>query len=180
MKALAVSRTDVSRDRLLALVEESPGAWLGLKVAVIVLLLEGYRPTFLARLFGLTRMTLTRWVHRLNREGLGGLLEKPRPGRPMRLSSRVQEQARKDLERSPEECGLPRATWDGPTFAAHLQRRFGVKLKVRQAQNWLHRFGYRLKQAGYVYLQAKAEDAERFRRKLKKTPSVRPKGRPGL
>ena len=69
MKPLHITRAEVTRGRLLALAEEVPGAWLGIKIAVLVLLLDGYRPTFLARLFGVSRMSLTRWVHRLNREG---------------------------------------------------------------------------------------------------------------
>jgi transposase len=170
MRALTVKRADVSRERLLALAEKTPGAWLGIRVAVIVLLLDGYRPTFLAQLFGVSRMSLTRWVHRLNREGLAGLLEKPRPGRPTQLTAAVRQQLSEHLRQSPEQYGLARAVWDGPTLARHLQRRFGVQVKARQAQHWLHRLGYRLKRASYTYLQARAEDVVQFRRRLKKTP----------
>jgi len=169
MKPLHIARAEVTRERLLALAEEVPGAWLGIKIAVLVLLLDGYRPTFLARLFDLSRMSLTRWVHRLNREGVAGVVEKSRPGRPTQLTARLRRQLLADLEQSPEQHGLPRAAWDGPTLAVHLRRRFGVHLKVRQAQNWLHRLGYRLTRPGYVYLQAGKEQTERFRRQLKKT-----------
>lgn len=104
-----MSRTDVARECLLALAEEIPGAWVGIKIAMLVLLLDGYRPTFLARLFGLSRMTLTRCVHRLNREGMAGAVEKPRPGRPTQLTPRLRRQLLADLEQSPEQHGLPRA-----------------------------------------------------------------------
>lgn len=169
MKPLTI-RSTISREQLLALAEQTPGAWLGLKVAVLVLLQEGYRPTFLAQLFGLSRMSLTRWVHRVNRHGLAGLQDQPRPGRPTQLTRRVRQQLQRDLESPPERFGLPRVVWDGPTLATHLRRRFGIHVQVRQTQNWLHRLGYRLTRAGYVYLQAKAGEAERFRRQLKKTP----------
>ena len=170
MRALHIARTDVTREGLLALVEKFPGAWLGLRIAVMILLLDGYRPTFLAELFGLSRMTLTRWVHRLNREGLAGLQEKPRAGRPTQLTPRLRRQLSGHLKQSPERYGLPRVVWDGPTLVAHLRQHFGIHLKVRQAQNWLHRLGYGLKRATYAYLQAKAEDVEKFRRRVKKTP----------
>ena len=170
MRALRIARSDVTRESLLALVEQSPGAWLGLRIAVVVLLLDGYRPTFLAELFGVSRMTLTRWVHRLNGQGLAGLQEKARAGRPTQLTPRLRRQLSEHLKQSPERYGLPRVVWDGPTLVAHLRQRFGVRLKVRQAQYWLHRLGYGLKRASYVYLQAKAEDVQKFRRRLKKTP----------
>ena len=96
---------------------------------------------------------------------------KSRPGRPTQLTTRLRRQLLADLRDSPEQHGLPRAAWDGPTVAVHLRRRFGVHLKVRQAQNWLHRLGYRLTRPGYVYLQAQKEEAETFRRQLKKTAS---------
>ena len=51
----------------------------------------------------------------------------------------------------------------------HLKRRVGASLKVRQAQNWMHQLGYRMKRASHAYLQARSEDARRFQRALKKT-----------
>jgi len=180
MKALNLDHSGVTREKLLALAEETPGAWLGLKVAVLVLLLDGYRPTFLTALFGLSRMSLTRWVHRVNREGVAGVLERPRPGRPPALTARLRQQLLRQLEQSPEQHGLPRAVWDGPTLVVHLRRRFGVQLTVRQAQKWLHRLGYRLKRGSYVFLQARAQDAARFRRRLKKTPPVEEAGHRGV
>ncbi len=180
MKALTIRHADQTREELLALAEKAPGAWLGIKIAVLILLLEGYRPTFLAQLFGLSRMSVTRWVHRLNRKGAAGMLETARPGRPTQLTLRVRRQLLNDLEQSPEQFGLPRAAWDGPTLRLHLRRRFGVHLQVRQAQNWLHRLGYRLTRAGYVYLQGKAKEAEKFRGQLKKTPLPEAPGRSGI
>lgn len=174
MRPLSIRRAEVTRERLLALAEELPGAWLGIKIAVLVLLLDGYRPTFVARLFGVSRMTLTRWVHRLNRAGVAGVVEKPRPGRPPQLTPRLRRQLWADLQQSPEPHGLPRAAWDGPTLTVHLRRRFGVHLKVRQAQNWLHRLGYRLTRPGYVDLQPRAKEAEPFRRRLKNCATCGP------
>ena len=103
------------------------------------------------------------------------MVEKPRPGRPTQLTPRLRRQLWADLQQSPEPHGLPRAAWDGPTLTVHLRRRFGVHLKVRQAQNWLHRLGYRLTRPGYVYLQARAKEAEPFRRRLKKLRPLRPR-----
>jgi len=170
MRALQIARADVTRESLLALADELPGAWLGLRIAMMLLLLDGFRPTCLAELFGVSRMTLTRWVHRLQRQGPRGLRDHPRPGRPTQLTARLRRQLSVHLKQSPERYGLPRVVWDGPTFVAHLRQRFGIHLKVRQAQYWLHRLGYGLKRASYVYLQARAEDVAKFRRRIKKTP----------
>ena len=38
--------------------------------------------------------------------------------------------------------------WNGPTLVVHLKRRFGISLKLRQAQNWMRQLNYRMKGAG--------------------------------
>jgi len=87
------------------------------------------------------------------------------------VTPKVAKQLEKHLEHSPVDFGLKRR-WDGPTLAHHLQRQFGIKMKVQQVQNLMHELGYRLKHASYSYIQAKAEDAKLFRRALKKPEST--------
>ena len=169
MKALSVAHSEVTQEKLLALAKEIPGAWIGIKIAALLLVLDSQRPGWVAALFGLSRMTLDRWIHGVNREGIHALIPKPRPGRPTQLTLALKQQLEQDLEKRPQEFGLPRAAWDGPTLVIHLKQHFGLKLKVRQAQMWLHRLGYCLKRGSYVYLQARAEDSRNFRRGLKKT-----------
>ena len=166
---LTLTHAAAKKERLLALAEEIPGAWIGIKIAALLLVLEGQRPGWITDVLGLTRMSLGRWIHAVNEEGLAALKPKPRPGRPTRLEPKIQKVLQAHLEKSPQEFGLNRAQWDGPTVVAHLKRHFGITLKVRQAQSWMHHLGYRLKRAGYSYLQAKATEARKFQRALKKT-----------
>jgi transposase len=169
MKALSLEHREASREKLLALAKQIPGAWSGIKIAALLLVLEGQRPGRVSALFGLSRMTLERWIHGINQEGIRDLIPDPRPGRPTQLTAAVRQQLKQHLEKPPQEFGLQRAAWDGPTLVVHLKKHFGLKLKVRQAQYWLHDLGYSLKRAGYVYLQARAKDSRDFRRELKKT-----------
>jgi len=166
---LHLTHPDATRARLLALARDIPGAWIGIKIAALLLLLEGQRPGWIAEVLGLTRMSLTRWIHGVNASGRRALLPKPRPGRPARLTSQVRAALTVHLEQSPQAFGLPRVQWDGPTLVVHLKRQFGIALKVRQAQHWMHQLGYRLKRATHTYLQAQASEARRFQRALKKT-----------
>jgi transposase len=168
MRALAITRSDVTPEALLDLAATTPGAWLGVKIAVVLLVRAGQRPSALTALFGISRTTVTSWVHRVNREGVQGLRERARPGRPSQLTPRIRRQVDAHLAHSPTEYGWSRAQWDGPMLVQHLRKYFGVRIKVRQAQNWLHHLGYRLKRAGYSYVQARAEDARQFRDRLKK------------
>jgi transposase len=169
MEPIDIRHPEVTRDSLVAFAKSIPGAWMGLKIAALLLIVEGQRPGWTARVLGLTRMSLNRWIKTVNVGGLNALRNKPKPGRPSRLTPQIAQEVERHLEQSPQEFGLNRARWDGPTLAEHLKRRYGLKLKVRQAQMWMHQLGYRLKRASYSYLQARAEEAKRFRRELKKT-----------
>jgi len=156
------------------LADEVPGAWEGLKIAALLLTVEGQRPGWITSVLGLTRMSLTRWVHAVNRGGVMALKVKARPGRPTKLTPRIERALARHLEQSPQAFGLYRSQWDGPTVAVHVKRHFGVALKVRQAQRWMHQLGYRMKRAGYSYLQARASEAKAFQGRLKKTPQSGP------
>ena len=168
---LTLTHSSATKQQLIALADTIPGAWIGMKIAALLLVLEGQRPVWISDVLGVTRMSLNRWIHGVNQEGIEALKPKHKPGRPARIDSRMQRKLEQHLEKSPQHFGLNRVRWDGPTLVAHLKREFGINLKVRQAQKWMHQLGYRLKRAGYASLQAKGEDAERFRRQLKKTPT---------
>jgi transposase len=174
MKALSLTNREMTRQTLLALAKQIPGAWIGIKITALLLVLEGQRPGWINALFGLDPTTLERWIHQVNKGGGQALIPKPRPGRPSGMSSDLQARLKRDLEESPHKFGLPRAAWDGPTVVVYLKERFGVKLKVRQAQNWMHRLGYSLKRASYVYVQARKKDARAFGQALKKTANPEP------
>ena len=167
---LNLTHPSATKGQLLALAGQVPGAWEGLKIAALLLSLEGQRPGWIAEVLGLTRMSLNRWIHRVNAHGVEALKPPPRVGRPSRLTPALGRALERALEKSPRELGLNRAQWDGPTLVTYLKRRFGINLKVRQAQYWMHQLGYRLKRAGYSYLQARVEEAQQFRQVLKKTP----------
>ena len=133
---LALTHSSASREQLFALAESVPGAWIGIKIAALLLVLEGQRPGWICDVLGLTRMSLSRWIHGVNAGGVEAL--RPKPGRPSRLDAKLQKALQADLEKSPQDFGLNRVQWDGPTLVTHLKRHFGIPLKVRQAQKWMH------------------------------------------
>jgi len=62
MKTSNLTHSRVTRENLLAFAKSVPGALIGLKVAALLLLLEGQRPGWIAQVLGLTRMGLNRWI----------------------------------------------------------------------------------------------------------------------
>ena len=168
--SVELSHPDASQEGLASMVREIRGARVGVKIAALLLSVEGQRPGWICEVLCVSRQSLNKWIHQVNEHGLEALRPKKRPGRPARLTSQIRKQLEVDLERSPQHLGLNRSQWDGPTLARYLKEQFGMKLTVRQAQRWMHQLGYRLKRAGYSYLQASSQEAQKFQRALKKTP----------
>jgi transposase len=52
------------------------------------------------------------WLHRFNAEGLKGLTDRPRPGRPVTYTADQRAEVVAALTR-PEDLGLPFASWTG-------------------------------------------------------------------
>jgi transposase len=170
MKALAVTNKTVSREGLLQMAEKVPGAWVGIRIAAVLLMLDGWKSTRVATLFGISRWSMVKWIQRMNGEGISGVEEKSKPGRPARFDRDIRKKLEEALQRNPREFGLKRNRWDGIVVVEYLERVHGVHLKVRQAQRWIRQLGFSLRQPIYHYAQATMEGVEEFREAIKKTP----------
>jgi len=71
---------EATGEQLHALAESTSGAWVGLKIAALLLMMEGQRPGWISEVLGLTRMSLNRWVRAVNTVGVDALKDKPRSG----------------------------------------------------------------------------------------------------
>lgn len=170
MKSLTIINETVTRQALLEMSKRIPGAWIGIRIAAMLLLLEGCKSTKIAELFNISRWSVVKWIHNVNKEGLAGIPEKKRSGRPCRLTEKIQKELEEALERNPMEFGLKRNRWDGIVVVEYLERFHGVHLKVRQAQRWIKRLGFSLQRPIYRYVQATNEGVKEFRATVKKTP----------
>jgi len=170
MKALKVNNEKVTKQALLEMAQQNPSTWLGIRIAAALLVLKGWTSTQIAELFDISRWSAVQWIQRINQEGIEGLLEKNRKGRPVRLNESIQSQLEQVLMQSPHELGLSRNRWDGIAVAEYLEREHDVHLKVRQAQRWIKRLGFSLRRPIYRYVQATSEGVEAFSQGIKKTP----------
>lgn len=89
--------------------------------------LDGMSRAEAARLAGLERQALRDAVVRFNAEGLAGLRDRPKPGRPSRLTEGEQAVLRATVFRRPrpEEGG---GEWTLPRLCAWIEQRFGKRL----------------------------------------------------
>jgi transposase len=127
-----------------------------------------------AELLGDSPRTVVNWVQRFETDGLAGLSEGQRSGRPSRLSAPQLSRVEAALRSSPTEFGLPTQMWDGPTLSAYVGQQLGVKLKMRQCQRLFRQLGFRLRKPRPQVAQADPQ----LQAAHKKTPRIGPKSEP--
>jgi len=170
MKALTLRHPSLTREILLQKADDIPGAWIGIRIAGLLLILSGWKSTQVAELFGLTRWTVVKWVRKANSDGVETVTDRARSGRPPRLDEDVLNKLDEALSKSPQNFGIPRAKWDGVVFVEYLKKTYHVEIHVRHAQRLIRKLGYSLRRPIYRFFQAKQEGVEEFRKTLKKTP----------
>lgn len=168
MKTLTIINPQLTRERLLQKAEEIPGAWIGIRIAGLLLILSGWRSTAVSELLGLSRQSVVTWIQKGNVDGLNSLVDKQRSGRPPRLDEQTAQKLKKALTQSPQKHGLSRFRWDSIVVAEFLQKNLNVSLKPRQARNWLHKLGFVLRQPRHCYVQATQKGIRKFKQGLKK------------
>lgn len=173
MKALTFHHSEITRQSLLAKADVIAGAWIGIRIAALLLWLSGWKSTAIAELFGVSRWAVCQWMNLANEQGLRSVEPQPAPGRKPRLSAAVQQQLDLALQESPEKFGLNRTRWDGVLVVEYLRRFHQVELKVRQAQRYVRQLGFTLQMPIYRYLQATQKGVEKFKQTVKKNSARR-------
>jgi transposase len=85
---------------------------------IVLQCLNGKKINVIARDLRIRPNTVINWRQRFEQDGIGGLLDRPRPGKPQRYSAEFRNQILSTLELPP-----PRgqAAWDGPAVAKQLK-----------------------------------------------------------
>lgn len=117
-----------------------------------------------ARIYNHSPHSVYNWLHHLITHGLAGLLEGKRPGRPGTLSPSQRQRLSGDLLLSPRGFGYDQNIWDGPLLSHHLEKQFGVHLRVRQCQNLFHHLGFTLQRPRRQGAKADPEQQEAFKK----------------
>ena len=111
----------------------------------VLLVAQGMTCPEVAHLLGDAPRSVEYWVGRFERDGLAGLLEGERPGRPRRLTEKQLEGVDRILRHPPREIGLSGNLWDGKTLSTWIEQRYGVAIGVRQCQRMFRQLGFRLR-----------------------------------
>ena len=101
----------------------------------VLMVARGLSCTEVATLLGDAPRTVAYWVQRFEQEGLAGLAEGDRPGRPRRLNPEQLKQIGSALRgRYRIDWELGANLWDGKTLCEFIAKEWKITLGVRQSQ----------------------------------------------
>lgn len=143
MVAVSISRTDFTAAELRSAAVRADDAQVARRALAIAMVMDGLSRAAAAELSGMDRQTLRDWVLRFNNEGLKGLSDRPRPGRPASLSAEQQKQVASWVEAGPELARDGVVRWRRIDLSERIRASFGVKLDVRTVGRLLRTLAFR-------------------------------------
>lgn len=97
-----------------------------------------------ARVFGVARSAVNRWMQTYRQGGTAALRSKPR-GRPSRTQLKPHEAAlavRTIQDNCPDQLKMPHALWTRAAVQEFLERKFGLRVSVWTVGRYLRRWGF--------------------------------------
>jgi len=137
------------------------------RLHAILLVAQGMSSRQAAQLLGDSPRTVAYWVQRFETEGLAGLADADRPGRPPKLDQDQLYQIEQALRKSPLEVGLSVNLWDGKALSAYIKQELGIQLGVRQCQRLFRQLGFRLRKPRSKIAQSDPSKKEEFKKNSK-------------
>ena len=126
--------------------------------------LDGMSREEAARAAGMDRQTLRDWVHRYNAEGIAGLRDRSRPGRPCALDEGRQAALKALILKGPrlERDGC--VAWRARDLRALVERRFEVRYSESGIRRLLRGLDLSWQKARPVHPEADPKAQERFKK----------------
>ena|SRR5919204_1274972 len=84
-----------------------------------------------------TYSALRKWVHRFAHQGLQGLVDRPRPGRPPKVTCALEQHLNRLVEQDPLQHGAIHSQWSCRELATVLARQTGVQLSPESVRGAL-------------------------------------------
>lgn len=138
------------------------------------LLHEGHPPQEVAEIMAVSQPTIYDWHHRWQENGLEGLANRPKSGRPRKTDHSYVERLEEVIEQDPQELGYNITIWTADRLRYHMEKETGKLIGSTQ-------FRVLLKENDFVYRRPKhdltdlqdpqaREAAQEWLEELKKAP----------
>jgi len=129
-----------------------------------LLVAQGLSCRNVSELLGDSPRSVAYWVNRFESEGLAGLVDADRPGRPRRLDEQQIDQIQEALRLSPADYGFTANIWDGKLLSHYISQQFGTSIGVRQCQRLFRQLRFRLRKPRPLIAKADPELQRDFKK----------------
>jgi transposase len=155
---------------------ERDGAYrVAKRLQAVVLNAEGRTSGELAAVLKAPRSKISEWLARFQTEGVDGLLEGYRSGRPPQLSAEQRQRLGDILDSGPVAYGLDTGVWTSPMIAWVIEEEFGVAYHPGHVRKLLHVLDFSVQRPRRVLARADVAAQDRWHRRIypqiKKKPS---------
>ena len=113
------------------------------RIRMVLLSDRRYRVPQIAAIFECREATVRGWLARFDAEGVAGLYDRPRAGRPRKADAAAREVIRREVDATPAAAGYAFGFWTVVTLTAHLAQRYGRQLSRPTVRRVLWALGYR-------------------------------------
>src|SRR5579862_5897236 len=112
-------------------------------------LLSGVTQSQVARRYGVSRTTASRWHRSIVHKGVEGVRKRRATGRPCRLTADQVEAIRQMHLEGAAAYGFPNNRWTTGRLAAAIENRFGIRYDQDHVGRLMHKYG--LRERRFVY-----------------------------
>jgi transposase len=165
-RAIEVRRLELSARELRQQASRCGDSRVACRVLAIAHVLEGASRAAAASACGMDRQTLRDWVHRYNGDGIAGLSDAPRSGRPPALSPAQMAELKELVLAGPDLAHDGVVRWRCIDLRSVIKERFAVEVHERTVGKLLRRMGLTRLQPRPYHPKKDAAAQEAFKKTL--------------
>src|SRR5688572_1342125 len=164
MGAPVAIRTDIPADELRRLARQETNGRVSCRLIALANALDGMSRAQAARQAGMDRQTLRDWVIRFNAEGVAGLRDRPRSGRPSWLDEGQLAAFKAIVLRGPDPERDGVSSWRAKDLCRIVAQRFGVSYAENGMLRLLHDLGLSWQKTRALHPEADRAAQARFKK----------------
>jgi transposase len=148
------------------------------RATAIRLLHLGHAPGEVAEMMAVSKASIYNWHARWRADGVEGLTNRPKSGRPTKATQEYIQKLEEALEADPTELGYDFNIWAVDRLRAHLERQTGIKLSASRMRALLKKHDYVYRQPAHDLTDLQDAQAREAAKEvldwLKKNASTKP------
>jgi transposase len=134
------------------------------RILAIAMVLDGHARLLAAQACGMDRQTLRDWVIRYNEDGVAGLADRSRPGRPAALSDGQRAEVAQWVQSGPDRKTDGVVRWRCADLRDRIAAHFGIRMHERSVGKLLHALDFSSISVRPLHPQSDLEAQEAFKK----------------